>query len=164
MSKSWTTRHDGGLIDGHCIFSKIGNDGMAGLMIGCDSLVLLVDFNAPSFGALYEQNKIKRSFSDINTKRSPLREYEHCVHSPMRILSLANSRSFSVTISFPSTAAFRAAWFTRFSSSAPEKPTVPRAIISASTAVKQRLLHKADQRSIHNGVLNRTHAALKRDI
>lgn len=40
-----------------------------------------------------------------------------------------------VTISFPSTAAFKAAWFTRFSSSAPENPTVPRAIISGSTAV-----------------------------
>ena len=41
-----------------------------------------------------------------------------------------------VTISFPSTAAFNAAWFTRFSNSAPEKPTVPRAMISGSTAIQ----------------------------
>lgn len=52
----------------------------------------------------------------------------------MRILSLANSSSFMVTMSLPSTAAFRAAWLTRFSRSAPEKPTVPRAMILASIA------------------------------
>ena len=54
--------------------------------------------------------------------------------SPMRILSLANSSSLMVTRSLRSTAAFSAAWFTRFSSSAPVKPTVPRAMIPASTA------------------------------
>lgn len=72
------------------------------------------------------------------------------VRSPMRILSLENSRSFIVTISFSSTAAFRAAWFTRFSSSAPEKPTVPLAIISASTAGRQQkvLLYNTHQYTI----------------
>lgn len=59
-------------------------------------------------------------------------------HSPIRILSLANSSSFMETMSFPSTAAFRAAWLTRFSRSAPEKPTVPRAITLASIAAEKR--------------------------
>ncbi len=45
MAKSWASRHDGGLIDGHRIFSKIGNDGMAGLMVRCNRLVLFVNFN-----------------------------------------------------------------------------------------------------------------------
>lgn len=56
------------------------------------------------------------------------------MHPPMRILSLENSSSFMVTWSRPSTAAFRAAWFTRFSSSAPVKPTVPLAMIAAFTS------------------------------
>jgi hypothetical protein len=34
-----------------------------------------------------------------------------------------------ITISFLSAAAFNAAWFTKFSSSAPENPTVPPAMI-----------------------------------
>lgn len=51
VSKSWSSRHDGGLIDGHCIFGEIGNNGMAGLVVGCDGLVLLVDFNTLSLRA-----------------------------------------------------------------------------------------------------------------
>lgn len=53
MSKSWAPRHDSGLVDGHCIFGEIGNDGMARLMVGCDGLVLLVDFNAPPLRAWF---------------------------------------------------------------------------------------------------------------
>lgn len=57
MSKCWTSRHDGGLVDGHRIFGEIGNYGMAGLVVGCDGLVLLVDFNAPPLRTLYEKDK-----------------------------------------------------------------------------------------------------------
>lgn len=62
MAKSWASGHDSGLIDGHCIFGEIGNDGMAGLMVGCDGLILLVDFNAPPLRAWYETDKIKKDF------------------------------------------------------------------------------------------------------
>lgn len=64
MSKSWTSRHDGGLVDGHCIFGEIGNNGMAGLMVGCDSLVLLVNFNTLPLRALYKKDRIKMIVSD----------------------------------------------------------------------------------------------------
>lgn len=57
MSKSWTSRHDGGLVDGHRIFGKIGNNGMSGLVVGCDGLVLLVNFNTPPLRTLYEKDK-----------------------------------------------------------------------------------------------------------
>lgn len=57
MSKSWTSRHDGGLVDGHCIFGEIGNNGMAGLVVGRDGLVLLVNFNTPPLRTLYEKDK-----------------------------------------------------------------------------------------------------------
>lgn len=62
MAKSWASRHDSGLIDGHCVFGEIGNNGMAGLMVGCDGFVVLVDDNAPPLRALYEKDKIKKEF------------------------------------------------------------------------------------------------------
>ncbi len=61
-------------------------------------------------------------------------------HLPISILSFANSNSFMVTMSFPSTAAFSADWLTRFSRSAPENPTVPLAMISASTANPEKVI------------------------
>lgn len=64
MSKSWTSRHDGGLVDGHCVFGEIGNDGMTGLVVGCDGFVLFVDFNTPPLRTLCEQDGIKRTVSD----------------------------------------------------------------------------------------------------
>lgn len=60
MAKSWTSRHDGGLIDGHCIFGVIGNNSMAGLMVGCDGLILLVDINTLPLRAWCGKDKIKR--------------------------------------------------------------------------------------------------------
>lgn len=45
MAKSWSSRHDGRLVDGHSIFGVVGNDGVTRLMIGCDGLVFLVYYN-----------------------------------------------------------------------------------------------------------------------
>lgn len=59
MSKGWTTRHDGGFVDGHCIFGKIGNNGVARLVVGSDGLVLLVYLNTPPLGALHQKKQIK---------------------------------------------------------------------------------------------------------
>lgn len=53
MAESWASRHNRGLVDGHCIFGEIGNDGMAGLMVGCDGFILLVDFNTLPLRAWY---------------------------------------------------------------------------------------------------------------
>lgn len=64
MSESWTTRHDGGLVDRHCIFGEIGNNGMARLMVGSDGLVLLVNLNTPPLGTLRDEKK--SSTSDFN--------------------------------------------------------------------------------------------------
>lgn len=62
MSKSWTSRHDGGLVDRHCIFGEIGNNGMARLMVGSNGLVLLVNLNTPPLRALHRegQNKLNK--------------------------------------------------------------------------------------------------------
>lgn len=60
MAKSWASRHDSGLIDGHCIFGEIGNNGVAGLVVGRDGLILLVNFNTSPLRAWYEKDKIKR--------------------------------------------------------------------------------------------------------
>ena len=60
MAESWSPWHDRGLIDGHRIFRVIGNDGMAGLMVGGDGLILLVDMNAPPLRAWYERETMKR--------------------------------------------------------------------------------------------------------
>lgn len=57
VSESWPTRHDGGLVDGHCIFSEVGYNGMARLVVGSDGLVLLVYLNTPPLRALKRQNK-----------------------------------------------------------------------------------------------------------
>lgn len=65
MSESWTTRHDGGLVDRHCIFGEIGNNGMAGLVVGSDGLVLLVNLNTPPLGALQQKRPSKSSMSDL---------------------------------------------------------------------------------------------------
>ena len=51
MAEGWASGHDGGFIDGHGIFSVVGNDGMARLMVGCDDLVLLVDLYTPPLRA-----------------------------------------------------------------------------------------------------------------
>lgn len=64
MSKSWTSRHDGGLVDGHRVFGEVGNDGVTGLVVGCDGFVLFVDFNAPPLRTWCKQDKIKRIVSD----------------------------------------------------------------------------------------------------
>lgn len=45
MSESRASGHDGGLIDGHGVFGEVSNDSVAGLVVGSDGLVLLVDFN-----------------------------------------------------------------------------------------------------------------------
>lgn len=60
MAKSWSSRHDSGLINGHCIFGVIGNDGMARLMVGSDGLILFVNFNTPPLRAWYEADTIQR--------------------------------------------------------------------------------------------------------
>lgn len=65
MSESWTTRHDGGLVDRHCIFGEIGNNGMARLVVGSDGLVLLVNLNTPPLGALQQKRPNKSSMSDL---------------------------------------------------------------------------------------------------
>mmetsp|Transcript_451 Transcript_451/g.1033 ORF Transcript_451/g.1033 Transcript_451/m.1033 type:complete len:292 (+) Transcript_451:894-1769(+) len=54
--------------------------------------------------------------------------------APMRILSLAYSNWLMVTAARPSNAALSAAMLARLASSAPEKPGVPRAMISKSTS------------------------------
>lgn len=64
MAKSWSPRHDGGLIDGHCVFGVVGNDGMAGLMVCGDGLILLVDFHAPPLRAWCQKDTIKRIITD----------------------------------------------------------------------------------------------------
>lgn len=53
MAKSWASGHDGGFIDGHCVFGVIGYDSMAGLMVGCDGLILLVNVNTPPLRAWF---------------------------------------------------------------------------------------------------------------
>lgn len=65
VSQSWTTRHDGGLVDRHCIFGEIGNDGMARLVVGSDGLVLLVNLYTPPLGALQQKRPNKLSTSDF---------------------------------------------------------------------------------------------------
>lgn len=55
MSKGGTARHDGGLVDGHCVFGEIGNDGVTRLVVGCNGLVLFVDFNTLPLGALQDR-------------------------------------------------------------------------------------------------------------
>lgn len=65
MSESWTTRHDGGLVDRHCIFGEIGNNGMARLVVGSDGLVLLVNLNTSPLGALQQKRPNKLSMSDF---------------------------------------------------------------------------------------------------
>ena len=57
MAKSWSSRHDGGLIDRHCIFGVIGNNGMAGLMVRSNGFILLVYFNAPPLRTWPETDK-----------------------------------------------------------------------------------------------------------
>lgn len=52
VSKSRTSRHDGGLVDGHRVFSEIGYDGVTGFVVGRDGFVLFVDFNAPPLRTL----------------------------------------------------------------------------------------------------------------
>lgn len=64
MSKGWPSRHNGGLVDGHCIFGEIGNDGVTRLVVRCNGLVLFVDFNTPPLGALCEQDRVNRVVSD----------------------------------------------------------------------------------------------------
>mmetsp|Transcript_11726 Transcript_11726/g.25346 ORF Transcript_11726/g.25346 Transcript_11726/m.25346 type:complete len:228 (-) Transcript_11726:903-1586(-) len=54
--------------------------------------------------------------------------------APIRILSLACSSCSIVTAFAPSSAAFNAAMFAKFASSAPEKPGVPRAMMSSFTS------------------------------
>ena len=51
VSKSRASGHDCGLVDGHRIFGVVGNDGVSGLVVGCDFFILLVDFNALPLGA-----------------------------------------------------------------------------------------------------------------
>lgn len=51
MAQSWSSRHDSSLIDGHCIFGVIGNNGMAGLVVCGNGLILLVNFNTPPLRA-----------------------------------------------------------------------------------------------------------------
>mmetsp|Transcript_16304 Transcript_16304/g.30442 ORF Transcript_16304/g.30442 Transcript_16304/m.30442 type:complete len:214 (+) Transcript_16304:723-1364(+) len=55
--------------------------------------------------------------------------------APIMILSLAYSSPLMLTAASPSTELFSAAWFTRFDSSAPENPGVPRAICSMLTSL-----------------------------
>lgn len=132
MSQTGASGHDGGLVDGHGVFGVVRHDGMARFVVRRDALVLLVYFCAPSLRAFGQ-----RSAADWPNITNMITGKLH-QHPPIRILSLANSSSFMETMSFPSTAAFRAAWLTRFSRSAPEKPTVPRAIRLASIAAEKR--------------------------
>lgn len=133
MSQTGASGHDGSLVDWHSIFGVVGNNRMTGFMIRCDLFVLTVYFCTPSLRAFRKRGKkIITFFLSWKTREAPEKLYR-----PMRILSFANSSSFMVTTSLPSTAAFRAAWLTRFSRSAPEKPTVPRAITFASMAAHQ---------------------------
>lgn len=117
---------------------------MSRLMIGCDHLISLVNLHTPALWAWTDREEnVRRESLDQSINPHHMLQRLSCTSllaSPIRILSFANSSSFMVTRSFPSAAAFSAAWFTRFSSSAPEKPTVPLAMISASTATKQTIL------------------------
>lgn len=69
MSQCGAARHDGGLVDGHGVFGEVGHDGVSGLVVRCDGLVLLVDLHAPplrAWGGL-ERNKrggVKDELSD----------------------------------------------------------------------------------------------------
>lgn len=69
MSESWTTRHDGGLVDGHSIFGEIGNNGMARLVVGSDGLVLLVNLNTPPLRAFKRPTKSSLNDFDENWSR-----------------------------------------------------------------------------------------------
>lgn len=148
MSQTWPSGHDRSLIDGHGVFGVIRYDGVAWFMIRRDQLVLFVYFCTPPLGALRKRKKVdfmKKKKTKTKKKYSDIFNFASAFYSPMSSLSLANSSSFIVTMSLPSTAAFRAAWLTRFSRSAPEKPTVPRAMILASIAAQikiQAALHR----------------------
>lgn len=56
VAESRSSGHDGGLIDGHCLFGVIGHDGMAGLVVRCDGLVLLVDLHTFPLGTWRESH------------------------------------------------------------------------------------------------------------
>lgn len=62
--------------------------------------------------------QIKLQLKNKNKKKNKKAKYP-CL--PMRTLSLANSMCSMLTLTAPSIAAFKAAWFTRFSRSAPGK-------------------------------------------
>mmetsp|Transcript_17786 Transcript_17786/g.56867 ORF Transcript_17786/g.56867 Transcript_17786/m.56867 type:complete len:206 (+) Transcript_17786:788-1405(+) len=66
--------------------------------------------------------------------------------APMRILSLAYSRSSRPIRSLSVVDARRAAMLTRFARSAPEAPGVPRAITSTSTSVASGILFRYSSR------------------
>lgn len=51
MTKSRSTGHDGGFVDGHSIFGVVGHNSMARFMVGSNGLVLLVDFHTPALRA-----------------------------------------------------------------------------------------------------------------
>ncbi len=140
MTKWRATWHDGSFVDGHCVFGVISHYSMSRFMIGCDHLIPVVNLHTPALWAwTNREEKVRKESLDQSINPHHMLQRLSCTSllvSPIRILSFANSSSFMVTRSFPSAAAFSAAWFTRFSSSAPEKPTVPLAMISALTATK----------------------------
>lgn len=62
MAKRRASGHDRGLVDGHCIFGVVGNNGVAGLVVGRDGLILLVDFNALPLRAWQSKEQSKSVF------------------------------------------------------------------------------------------------------
>ena len=63
MSQRGSSRHDSGLVDGHGVLGIVRHDGVAGLVVGCDGLVLLIDLHTPSLRTWSMKKTTRQSLS-----------------------------------------------------------------------------------------------------